>query len=374
MCLVALFSLFVDGATVYAAVPKQVEDEPLLVLLKQRQFEKLDQALNTAQHDYLGDPLRAKDLSQGFATFSRPDETLRATFDDWVQRMPLSANARLARGMYLRSLGWKIRGTHYWREIPSGNRTAMNLLFLQAVRDAHAALEISPKLMPGYLILIDIANLYGERKTMHGMFQDAMRIDPLSYDVRDAFLTALEPKWGGSQAAMTAFIEDIRPFYKRNPALRQLEARVLQARGIEQFNAKRYQEALGELSMAIDIDPNAHVAREYRGLVYQMFEHYDQARADYQYSAERGAANAKYRLGWLYLYGLGVVRDHRLGARWLEEAVAADVTAAKSAYAALLWEGGAVPQNKVRAKKLWHEAAVQGDDYAKKSLARVERK
>lgn len=356
--------------TVLAVPPIQVEHDQLLALLKGRHFEKLEQTLNTALRDYESDSLHAHGISQGFAAFYRPNEALQAMLDDWVQRMPQSANARLARSMYMRSLGWKKRGTQHWRQIPAASRADMDPLFLQAVRDARAALGINPKLMPGYFILIDIAKVYGERKTVHGLFQDAMRIDSSYYDVRDAYLTALEPKWGGSEAAMAAFIEDTRRYYQRNPALKKLEIKLLQMQGEGHFRAKRYSQAVTELSKAIDIDPNTHAARQYRGLAYQMLGRYDQASSDYRYSAERGVANAKYQLGWLYLYGLGVPRDHQLSARWLSEA-ATEVAAAQSAYAALLWEGGAVPQDKVRAKTLWRAAAARGNDYAKKSLART---
>lgn len=372
--LVAFLYLYGVGTAVYAAVPKPVEEETLLGLLQQHQYEKLEQLLSAAQRDYEADELHSQGLSQGFAAFGHPDATLRSALDDWVERMPRSAYARLARSMYFRSLGWKMRGTLYWRKIPPTSHAQMNWLFLQAVRDAHAALVISPKLMPGYLVLIDIATVYGERKTLHGLFQDAMRIDPLYYDVRAAYLTALEPKWGGSQVAMTAYLADIRPFYKRSPALRQLEVRVWQARGITRFNAKHYREAIDELTKAVDIEPNAYDAREFRGLAYQMLERYDQARADYEYSADRDSERAKYRLGWLYLYGLGVPRDYSLAARWLGEAADADIAPAKSAYAALLWVGDGVSQDKVRAKTLWLEAAAQGDVYAKKCLARVNSK
>ena len=95
MCLTTLLILCVSSVSVYAAPAKRVAGDTLLALLRQHQYEKLEQLLSTALHDYEGNSLHSDGLARGFSSFSRPDEVLREAFDEWVERMPRSAYARL---------------------------------------------------------------------------------------------------------------------------------------------------------------------------------------------------------------------------------------------------------------------------------------
>jgi TPR repeat protein len=202
------------------------------------------------------------------------------------------------------------------------------------------------------------------------VYREARRIDLGYYDVAHAYLIALSPKWGGSEAEIEQCLADLRRDYGRYPALKMIEAYPAYERGYRHFEAKRYDPAIAELTRALEIDPDLHAAREYRGLAYQNLGRHDQARDDYRRAAEGGAMYAKYQLGWLYLYGRGVPRDHRQAARWLGEASDAGVAGAQSALAALYWEGSGVGQDRERATRLWRNAAAQGDAYARESLAR----
>jgi tetratricopeptide (TPR) repeat protein len=305
-----------------------------------------------------------------YAGFYRPNESLRPVHDAWLAAYPRSPQALLARAMYLRALGWKARGTKYWDDTPLEARAAMDPPFLQAVRDTRAALAIDARLMPGYFMLIDIAMVYGQRAVLDDVYREARRIDPGYYDVHDAYLIALSPKWGGSEAEIEQVLADLRRHYPRYPALRKLEAQPALARGYRQFQAKQYDPAIAELTRALEANPDLHAAREYRGLAYQNLGRHDEARDDYRRAADGGAAYAKYQLGWLYLYGRGVPRDHRQAARWLGEAAEAGVAEARAALGALYWEGSGVAQDRERAAQLWRTAAAQGDAYARESLAR----
>lgn len=375
-------------------------------LVVNRKFEQAEARLQAAQRDYERDPRQAQAVEDLFAAFNNHDSVLTAPLDEWVTRFPESAMPRLARGVHSYALGFKARGTDTWSKTPKASRAAMDAPFLQGVRDLHAALKINPRLMSGYAYLIYAAAVYGERQTIRGIFEEGRKIDPASFVLREAYLFALQPKWGGSAAASEVLIVDTRQYYDRNPRLKVLEARHHRQRGERMLEAKQYTQALVEFDKAIAVSPDGYNSRRGRGRVYEALGRYPEAFTNFLDAAERGDGwsqsmvttyylhghagvtsadpekarywaqraiqkgekYAKYQMGWMYLNGRGVPRDHEQAARWLGEAAKEGVTEAVSSLAALYWEGSGVARDRERAAALWREAAAKGDAYAKQSL------
>jgi len=84
--------------------------------------------------------------------------------------------------------------------------------------------------------------------------------------------------------------------------------------------------------------------------------------------AEKGEADAQYRLGLSYCYGQGVPQDYTEAVRWFRKAAEHGYAKAQYSLGSSYYYGGGVPHDYTEAIRLYRKAADQGDAMAQYGL------
>jgi TPR repeat protein len=102
-------------------------------------------------------------------------------------------------------------------------------------------------------------------------------------------------------------------------------------------------------------------------------EDYSTAIALYAPRAERGDAEAQYRMGMMARFGWGMEKDATAAARWLQKAVDSGHPQAQAELGTMYRLGRGVPEDPQRAAQLLRAAAESGVGIAQLSIGRMYR-
>ena len=114
-------------------------------LLRADQFAELDRRLSALQRQYRTKAITEEDLRDAFRAFYPSDEQLAPKFDAWVQRLPKSYVARLARAIYYQNVGGKQRGDAYADRTTSEQFHLMHVAMDKAASDLQISLTLDEK-------------------------------------------------------------------------------------------------------------------------------------------------------------------------------------------------------------------------------------
>jgi len=167
----------------------------------------------------------------------------------------------------------------------------------------------------------------GERAAAREAFDRAVAVNPRTLTARWFFLHALAPRWGGSIREMESLIDQARPFYGENSALKILDGRMAAeagdeamtsrdyAKSVEEFNRaielggkfwyyllrrgeaemrlRQYDAAITDLDEGLRLRPRYAAAHEHRGVSHLSLHHYDAAIADLSTALDLGRGTAQ---------------------------------------------------------------------------------
>lgn len=258
-----------------------------------------------------------------FKTDARIDDAERIA-RAWVKAAPDSAFARTALGHVLANRGWNARGSKYMADTPQENVRRMEQFFEEAATEYVAAFKAEPTLLPACVALMSIG-----RQSSDGLQAQAtsvcLDIDPKSYYVIDEWMTASEPRWGGSLEQMRHVAAYAQARAADNPALALFayahaayeidraeddDARTLQvlepaARRVPNAGLMRnvggaylrkgdYWNAFVYLSQALRFSPDYAQESRWRAHVLFMLDEKQWARADAERAVALEPANARH--------------------------------------------------------------------------------
>jgi len=300
-------------------------------LLETGQYRDLNVQLASAHAAAVAKPEDEQELFTAYAAFDTRTDTIAKQLDRWVASTPDAYQPYLARAYHSYGLGWAARGGKWSTETSTAQFDAMNGHFADARRDIAAATERgAPALIPSYLQMgmwrtsgagdsnAPLMMKRAQQKDNDEMLDyltTALEVSPASYRIRDQFMQALYPRWGGNYLAMAEFSKIAQEFVKHNPRIAFLEGAVyadiaynamnddaylkadsnyakalefgdnpvtLMYRGINSYHQEKYEEALRYLDQSVATD--AEIGKTYyqRGLVYHRLDRLDEALADYQ--------------------------------------------------------------------------------------------
>jgi len=225
--------------------------------LRQGDYAALDAAFNGLQQDYDRGVKNDVDLLFGYRVFYRPDPDLRRQYEAWVAAYPKSYAAHLARGIYLKYLGKKVRGDGYVDQVPPDKLAEMRSVFTLATEELEASGRLTRRPLLTYLHLIDIGkhgawgmgvygglfdalaqyvkakwdyNLPGRSEDRH-LLDEAIQVDPGNFIVRQKYMISLESRWGHSTQEMQWFYDECAQSRLSAEQLRGLSALVTVDRG-----------------------------------------------------------------------------------------------------------------------------------------------
>lgn len=251
-------------------------------MLKDGKFKALDARIAAYQKAYEAQRASEKEDLVVFIleAFRSTEPALEPKFNQWIEQMPKSYSARLARGRYYRHLGWSSRGAASAGETSRERIVKMQDYFAKAVQDYQDALSLNPKLSVAYASLIEIAMAYGARKSIEDFVQQALKVDPYSFEVGRSYVWSLQPKWGGSLATMIAFVTSMNQHLPKNPGLAALRGYVDYTEADILTSSGKQQEAIEFYDRAVRSGPHWRFVYE-RGDNYYLLKAYDKALADF---------------------------------------------------------------------------------------------
>jgi tetratricopeptide (TPR) repeat protein len=222
--------------------------------------------------------------------------------DAWVAAAGKDdGSALLVRALFHNAQGWKARGNRWARETSPDQFARMHASFDRAVADADSAKAKLPGCDVCYALLIDMAKARGRREEAAALFDEAMKADPRAVAAPEAYLEALETRWGGRPGEAQAFVAQFKEQFPSSPARPVLEANLLVERADPHFQAKRYGEAAVLFQQAIDLDPHRYRTLYRLAYAQGMLKAYDKALANVDASLaimpRRGESHAL--RGWL---------------------------------------------------------------------------
>jgi TPR repeat protein len=372
--LLRLTALLVIGAaaTLALAGPHVEGRDAALSMLKARSYVELDAALSDKQRSYARGTLSELDLLDAFRVFYWSDPALEPFYDEWVGRFSNSYAARLARGIYLKRIGMAHGGDRPARYTAPDRIERMHAYYEKAMADFDASLKLEVKPTLSYLYMMDIKKYSRPVSIDIWLFRfdlidaeshvlsQALKVAPESFILRRKYMHTLETRWGGSTAAMHAFLGASWVAQLTPEHFAALEALVLQDRGwvkaqrgdkagsmaaykealarvdlnnlqlfeygrrelllheaaLAHQRVREYAQALRYLDMAIDAgasSPEIYIAR---GVSYHQLANMKAAVADYREAAERGNAWAQNEVGMYYWHGIVVERDRQEATKW----------------------------------------------------------
>jgi predicted Zn-dependent protease len=261
----------------------------VITLVEKRDYAALEHLLSAKQQRYEQDPATEQELEIAFRAFRYMGASAEGALKEWAQGMPRSYAAHTARGVYYLWRGVEARGTAYSSQTSEEQMHAMNVLLDRAASDFERSLGLTAKPYISHLSFVTLSRYLGERELGDRHYQDALAIAPQSLSLRQARMTTLEPRWGGSYREMESLAKDAARELKDPAAAAKLAARIPADRADEKQRSKDYGAAVSLYDEALRLDPSAAHVRCERSWVLSQLGQHGEAYAE----AKRGFTEAR---------------------------------------------------------------------------------
>ncbi|MDW2982318.1 DUF4034 domain-containing protein [Rhodanobacter sp. KK11] len=138
----------------------------------------------------------------------------------WVEMAPASPYALTARGQYFLAMASKARGGKWAADTPSENMQRMSEFLDKAIENYRKALELEPRLLQADAGIASAAGFESRRDDVqNAAFAHGMSVDPACKVLTATMMVNLEPRWGGSYAAMNTLAVQLSAYVPQRPLL-----------------------------------------------------------------------------------------------------------------------------------------------------------
>jgi len=335
-------------------------------LLKEKRYAALEDEFEAkqlkVQRGVLSDEMLRLDFEAAFDN----DMAIEPLLSEWVNLYPRSYSARIARAYHYVSSGYAKRGDRFASETSREQFEAMERQFEKARADLDQALHLNEKSTLAHAKQLGLARSTGAYGGVDKVLDEANKKFGKSLAIKVAAVVSLNPKWGGSFEKLDRLVEFAKASGMGIDAVTTLKFRVEIEKGNyyevatkQLARATHHYRLAGEvcetylpweaamrtsyeiedwdnLIIAADrllkLDPTIGWAIQRRGWAFEKTGKMIRAIKDYDVAADLGNPWAQNKLGWI------------------------------------LWQGTDAPKDKIRAKLLFEQAAVQGNSNAQANL------
>jgi tetratricopeptide (TPR) repeat protein len=137
----------------------------------------------------------------------------------WLEKAPGSPYALTARGEYFLAMAYKARGGKWAADTPAENMQRMSEFVDKAIESYRQALALEPRLQQADAGIVSAASRESRYSELEAAFEHGMGVDPACKVLTGAMMVTLEPRWGGSYAAMTALAVQLSAYVRQRPLL-----------------------------------------------------------------------------------------------------------------------------------------------------------
>jgi tetratricopeptide (TPR) repeat protein len=260
-------------------MPPYAKHASLRLLLAQARYDELEAALEQFRAAALWDFENGENrLSQAFRAFNVSETDVSAQIDEWIETRPKSYQAHLARAYCDLTMALDARGEKFARETSEEQFRVMRRYLDKAEEEARASIELQPRNVAAYRVLVVIARYSGRR--FGQLTDEALRAFPASMVLRVNTMDSLQPKWHGNVELMEQFAQKSQEYAGQNRNLRALLGYPDWGRGEVLRLDKRYDEAIEMYTKAIGIGGEQAEFLIGRSLAARRSHRYDLAISD----------------------------------------------------------------------------------------------
>jgi len=215
------------GVDAYGYPLATADKRGLVSLLRHRRYADLAGYVEAVQADFEADFRKEYWPIDAIDAFNTADPSLEPLLEEWAKQTPGSFAPHAARGTYFVAVGWSRRGTRWAAETSQSQFAEMQRYHTRAWADLQRALGLRPKLVAAYRKLIGLAMAATSDPALGRELLDrALEACPNCFQVRVTHMVSLQPRWGGSHAAMLAFAREAARLADANPKLTVLKGYV----------------------------------------------------------------------------------------------------------------------------------------------------
>jgi tetratricopeptide (TPR) repeat protein len=174
-------------------------------------FQELETSLDEQLNLYKNRKLTGAQLSKQIFSLEWANQGADKRFAGYVEAMPNSKWSHLLYGLYLVKQASDARGSETYNKTPQANFEKMTQLAEQAkalLETAHRHQAPFGLYAGGILKANLLLNVDDENKSL---VDEAMARDGDIWRAPFSYFQSLYPQWGGSESAMLAFIEEVKP-------------------------------------------------------------------------------------------------------------------------------------------------------------------
>jgi len=232
-----------------------VEFLSLRELLKERNYEQLNQVIKEYQREYEREPNNEFRLTDAYRAFQLSDDSYQQIFVDWMDATPENYQPYLAAAHYHFQRGWSARGSSFMSEVSVDDKTR----FVEELE--HAALligwtlDINPDLMPAYRLGINIERSLQGYQESSVITDEAFKRFPDSLALRITDLMKYRPRWGGSYDLMHNHVENTIALHPNTEKFKLLRGYYYLRRSKYNMALERFDNSLRDINTAIELRP-----------------------------------------------------------------------------------------------------------------------
>lgn len=135
------------------------------------------------------------------------DPAFGGRLDAWVAQDPKDDIPLLVRAQFYDEAGWLKRGHNFVAYTQAADLKLFKDYMDKALADVEGAIKLDDRNPYAFYLKLRILRGFGMSPAMIGAFAQAIAKYPSYYPLYDVVLTTLEPRWGGTVAAMNAFVD-----------------------------------------------------------------------------------------------------------------------------------------------------------------------
>lgn len=319
-------------------------------ILSAKEYGALDQRFRPYLDSYASSKISAEELAWRFAVFSMMTE-VEPRLDEWVQALPNSYTARLARGIYHVTDAWRKRGELMGNRTSDEQMEGFRESLKKAQSDLVASIPLYARPVDSYRYLIRVAKGSGNGNE-RDMLDKALKLDPKAYDARTEYFDSIMPRWGGSESEMASFLEECNKSQMSDKDKKRIEGiyyydMAQEARLRKDYRAgsdyfykyyltnnnpnfllwsvqgaidgKLHDLAMERLNELNKVHPAYPFGFELRAQLQEYhYKDIKKAIQDYLAAADLGAGWSQNRMGWNYMKGIHVPVDYVKAKHYLD--------------------------------------------------------
>lgn len=342
----------------------ELSTQQTVAMVRAGQFAALNRYYAEVQADYDKGSLSDERLRSAFRHFYDSSPDLAARYESWVNEMPNSYVAHLARAIYYVRVGEKSRGNLFVADSSEAQLNGMEAAFAVASKELDKSLSLERRPLLSVFYELDIGKFQGDAAGNRELLEASLAADPKNFIVREMYMLTLQTAWGGSTEEMKAFVAEcgtaglsaahmkdmesmvfadeawVDEFDNQN--LKRAAAEYLEAARLSDdavcllcagralLKAEDFPDAVNLLSQYLARDAASTDALALRAYASVKLGRTADAVRDYKRAADLGNADSQYTLGTMYLLGeYGLPQDRGVGVQWLTRAAAQGNQAAK---------------------------------------------